>query len=202
MISLLSLSIGGLILICELLFPGLQYKPVPLIEVFIDGRSRLVITGYFDVDYLKGLFVRLPGSGLLVVSSEERVVTDEGLIAKLSELFTNPEGMFGEVEERALVEVLPVVVSYALVNSINSCTFLVFIVLLLIASHLVGRRRMGLISATFILAVYFTYLLIGLNLVRIVGTYSVVGYAIASLGLLLGFITVLNALRKGEGCSA
>ena len=184
--------------ICELLFVGLQYKPIPLTGVVVNGKLKLIIVGYCELERLKALLTKLPSSGILVADSEERTIVNEELIVKLSQLFISLKTTL-KGEEEAIVDVLPVVVSCALIDSVNPCTFLVFTALLLIVFHLAGKGRMKAVGIAFILAIYLTYLLMGLNLIRVIEAYSIAKHVVTVLGLVLGFCTIINTIRREEG---
>jgi len=83
---------------------------------------------------------------------------------------------------------LPIVLSCALVDSVNPCTFAVFTGLLVTTLHTIGRRRMVFSGLSFTLAIFIVYLLIGLNLARTLAIYPVAKYVVSVLAMSMAVI--------------
>ncbi|MCU0632149.1 MAG: hypothetical protein MUC66_04135 [Methanolinea sp.] len=94
---------------------------------------------------------------------------------------------------------IPLVVGAALVDGINPCAFAVLIFLMLSLLVLDSRRRVVLVGATFILAVFCFYFLSGLGLFAVVqssGISRLISVAAAAIAILAGVISLGEALLK------
>ena len=97
---------------------------------------------------------------------------------------------------------LPVVVTGALIDSVNPCAFAVLVFLLLSIITLESRRRVLAVGGAYIAAVFLFYLLSGIGLFTIVqqtGFSSVLFLAAAVLSIILGLVNVIDVIRKNEG---
>lgn len=101
--------------------------------------------------------------------------------------------------ERTFVNVTPQVVSHvallALADSINPCTFMVFTALLLISLHSFGRVRMALAGASFILAVYMCYYILGLGLIQALAPIPYADKVVAVAGIIIGALSITHGLK-------
>ncbi|MDD1703722.1 MAG: GAP family protein [Methanoregula sp.] len=97
---------------------------------------------------------------------------------------------------------VPLVISSALVDSINPCAFSVLIFLLISIISVKNRRKILLVGGVYIAAVFLFNLLTGLGLFSMIHLsglsfwLSLTG-AIVALGL--GLVNVIDAVRKEEG---
>jgi cytochrome c biogenesis protein CcdA len=97
---------------------------------------------------------------------------------------------------------LPLVISSAVIDSINPCAFAVLIFLLLSIITLENRRRVLMVGGTYITAVFVFYLLSGIGLFTIVqgtGFSRILFIGAAALSIILGFVNIIDVLRKNEG---
>ena len=97
---------------------------------------------------------------------------------------------------------LPVVVTGALIDSVNPCAFAVLIFLLVSIITLESRRRVLAVGGAYIAAVFLFYLLSGIGLFTIVqqtGFSSVLFLGAAVLSIILGLVNVIDVIRKNEG---
>jgi len=97
---------------------------------------------------------------------------------------------------------LPLVIACALVDSVNPCAFAVLVFLLLSIIMLESRRRVLAVGGAYITAVFIFYLLSGIGLFTIVqqtGFSSVLFQGAAVLSIILGFVNVIDVIRKNEG---
>jgi cytochrome c biogenesis protein CcdA len=97
---------------------------------------------------------------------------------------------------------LPLVVTCALIDSVNPCAFAVLVFLLLSIVALESRRRVLAVGGAYIAAVFIFYLLSGIGLFSVVqgsGFSQVLFAAAAVLAIILGLVNVFDVLRKGEG---
>ena len=97
---------------------------------------------------------------------------------------------------------LPLVIACALIDSVNPCAFAVLVFLLLSIIMLESRRRVLAVGGAYITAVFIFYLLSGIGLFTIVqqtGFSSVLFFGAAVLSIILGFVNVIDGIRKNEG---
>lgn len=97
---------------------------------------------------------------------------------------------------------LPLVITCALIDSVNPCAFAVLVFLLLSIITLESRRRVLAVGGAYITAVFFFYLLSGIGLFSIVqqsGFSQVLFLAAAVMAIILGLVNVIDVIRKNEG---
>jgi len=97
---------------------------------------------------------------------------------------------------------LPLVITCALIDSVNPCAFAVLVFLLLSIITLESRRRVLAVGGAYITAVFIFYLLSGIGLFTIIqqfGFSSILFLASAVLAILLGLVNVIDVIRKDEG---
>jgi cytochrome c biogenesis protein CcdA len=97
---------------------------------------------------------------------------------------------------------LPLVVTCALIDSVNPCAFAVLVFLLLSIITLESRRRVLAVGSAYITAVFLFYLLSGVGLFTVVrqsGLSSVLFFTAAVMATLLGLVNVIDVIRKKEG---
>src|SRR3989344_7167978 len=100
---------------------------------------------------------------------------------------------------------LPIVLTTALVDSINPCAIGVLILLiatLLSVAH--DKKRLLLIGTIYILAVYITYMLAGIGLLLFIQRFNLaepIGIGVGILIIILGFIEMKDFWWYGKGIS-
>tara|TARA_Y100000310_G_scaffold28141_1_gene26787 strand:+ start:2452 stop:3168 length:717 start_codon:yes stop_codon:yes gene_type:complete len=100
---------------------------------------------------------------------------------------------------------LPIVITTALVDSVNPCAIGVLILLI---STLLGlssnKKKMLMIGIIYILAVYITYLLAGLGLLTFLQIYDIaepLGITVGAIIILLGLVEIKDFWWYGRGFS-
>jgi len=98
---------------------------------------------------------------------------------------------------------LPIIISAALVDSINPCVFGVLIFLLAyMRKAFNGITRLLVGSSVYIVVVYITYFLLGLGILRAAAEFSVAFYWFAaSIAIIFGFLEVKDYFWYGRGFS-
>jgi cytochrome c biogenesis protein CcdA/thiol-disulfide isomerase/thioredoxin len=97
---------------------------------------------------------------------------------------------------------LPLVITCALIDSVNPCAFAVLVFLLLSIITLESRRRVLAVGFAYIAAVFIFYLLSGIGLFSLVqqfGVSQILFRAAALLAIVLGLVNVIDVIRKNEG---
>jgi cytochrome c biogenesis protein CcdA len=163
----------------------------PLTLVFRGGRLASIIVAVSDAETLNAAIAWSPQSGVKVFTNqEEYVLRDVSLIREVEKL-TSVEG--GGL---ALSLIAPIV-SLAIVDSINPCTFIFYTALILLALGL-GRGRALSVGLSFIMAVFAGYYVLGLGLLRFVSLipYGYLKYAVGFLGLALALDNIVRGVRR------
>jgi cytochrome c biogenesis protein CcdA len=164
----------------------------PLTLVFRGGRLASIIVAVSDAETLNAAIAWSPQSGVRVFTNRgEYVLRDESLIREVEGL-TSVEG--GGL---ALSLIAPIV-SLAIVDSINPCTFIFYTALILLALGL-GRGRALAVGLSFIMAVFAGYYVLGLGLLRFISLipYGYLKYAVGLLGLALALDNIVRGVRRG-----
>jgi cytochrome c biogenesis protein CcdA len=97
---------------------------------------------------------------------------------------------------------LPLVITCALIDSVNPCAFAVLVFLLLSIITLGSRRRVLAVGSAYIIAVFLFYLLSGIGIFTVVqqsGFSAVLFLAAAVMAIILGLVNVIDVIRKNEG---
>jgi cytochrome c biogenesis protein CcdA/glutaredoxin len=97
---------------------------------------------------------------------------------------------------------LPLVITCALIDSVNPCAFAVLVFLLLSIITLESRRRVLAVGFAYIAAVFIFYLLSGIGLFSFAqqfGVSQILFRAAALLAIVLGLVNVIDVIRKNEG---
>ena len=107
----------------------------------------------------------------------------------------------GEEVSRSTLTI-PLVIAAALVDGINPCAFAVLIFLMLSLMSLDSRRRMLMVGAVFISAVFLFYFFSGLGLFTVIqfaGISRFISVVAAVIALAAGIITILSVVRGEQG---
>ncbi|MEN6442300.1 MAG: cytochrome c biogenesis protein CcdA [Methanoregula sp.] len=97
---------------------------------------------------------------------------------------------------------LPLIISCALIDSVNPCAFSVLIILLLSIVSLQSRRQVLMVGSTYIIAVFCFYFLSGIGIfsfVHVSGISSLIATAAAILSIILGIVNIIDTLRHKQG---
>lgn len=115
---------------------------------------------------------------------------------------TTPAVSDGSCPESVTNFTLPLVITCALIDSVNPCAFAVLVFLLLSIITLESRRRVLAVGFAYIAAVFIFYLLSGIGLFSLVqqfGVSQILFRAAALLAIVLGLVNVIDVIRKNEG---
>lgn len=97
---------------------------------------------------------------------------------------------------------VPIVVSAALIDSVNPCAFSVLIFLLISIAAVSSRRRMILVGGMYIAAVFILYLVSGIGLTTVFqwsGFSFILSMIGAAIAIILGVVNIIEAAYKEEG---
>jgi cytochrome c biogenesis protein CcdA len=193
-------------------------KTIPFIEEFEAGHPDVVVIS-IDVmesdenlalfkafkDYYGASFVPVPSVfvGNITLSGTEEITGNLGdaVNGTLAALPTPaPPSSVSDGAELTL----PLVIASALVDGINPCAFSVLIFLLVTIVSLESRRKMLVVGAVFICAVFTFYFLSGLGLFALIqsaGISRLIAVIAAFIALAAGVISIISVLGKGSGQS-
>jgi len=174
-----------------------KHKLIPLTLIFFDKKLVLVVVGSRSLGSWLRFLSKIEEGKVLVVredGSESYVEVDQNLVYEI--VF---EGKIPTLPPKKEVDkdLIPMVLSLAVADSINPCTFLVFATLLIMVLRLSGRKRMLIAGIPFILAVFTAYFLLGLGLIEVLGYVPWMKKAVGILAICLGIFSLLN-VRKGK----
>jgi len=80
-----------------------------------------------------------------------------------------------------------------LADSVNPCTFSIFTALLLLTFSLSKeKRRIFIVGLPFITAIFLSYMLLGLGLIKVFSYIPAIKYVIVLFGLTFGIFSVLS----------
>ncbi len=167
---------------------------VPLTLVFRGDKLIMAAVGGGDSEWWRQMLSKATGEKVLVVDDEGNVKyidVNQSLIRELilGKVRTKPS--------KSSDALLPLVISLAAADSVNPCTFLVFTALLILTMRISGRKNMTLAAAAFIAAIYLTYLLLGLGLLKIFTSLPWLKYVLAALAFAFGAQSIWS-IRGGE----
>ena len=193
--------VGALSLIQQLLSISLSPDRTLLTGIFIDHKLKVIIIDYKNKEECKSIFKRIPREGILVVGDRDILITNKSLERTLARLFTNPEiSIKTTVEgEKMRYNIFPMVLICAAIDSVNPCTFAIFTGLLLTTLYSIGRKKMITTGISFVLGIYLSYFLIGLNLVQVLAIYSL-KYIVACLAMIMSAYLLYVGMRGDSPC--
>jgi cytochrome c biogenesis protein CcdA len=190
-------------------YPNLELKQL---EVYHNATNQEILSQLqrsYNITTL-GVPTLVIGNRVLVGENEIRDSTEPIVIERLQTtgprtnitplLTPVPGNGWHLVTSPALT--LPVVVTGALIDSVNPCAFAVLVFLLLSIITLESRRRVLTVGGAYITAVFLFYLLSGVGLFTVVqqtGFSSVLFLGGAVLSIILGFVNIIDVIRKNEG---
>ncbi len=101
----------------------------------------------------------------------------------------------------ATLHVLTLVLSMAILDSINPCTFAIYTSLLIMASTIHGKnhKQVKIVGLSFILGVFVAYYLLGLGLLAVLGFLDLISKVIGLAAMALGLYLLLTNV-SGRGC--
>ena len=179
----------------------------PLIIIFVGGKPAAVCLGDCTSALEDVLSVALQAADedkVVVVGPEGAKFYNEtmgekilGIVGKLPVSFNNSENASGggaEEERWSFEKAFPLILSLALADSVNPCTFSVFTAMLLIAASVRGVRKAFFSGLAFILAVFSAYYLLGLGILKVFLNIPFIEYIIAALGIYLGLTALIGGL--------
>lgn len=172
---------------------GEAYLPMPLIGVFREGELIAVVGGgQSPEDWETILNATNEGVPLYVENSMRRAeyiktIADPESVARLEELFASKHMEDGATGPRYLM--LPLTVAAA-IDAVNPCAISVLLVMLTFVFYGVERGSVLRTGLSFCAAVFITYYLIGLGLVRVFAQVLYVRYVTVAFAIILGTIRI------------
>lgn len=173
---------------------------VPLTLVFRGSNLQAVVAGPLPIErWIEILNMNNTNSTL--------VVTDDGrwISRSLNSTLIYGIAVTGISEKnyasKTWGNVLPLILALAAADSINPCTFMIFAALVMAVMGLSGRKMAIQTSIAFISAVFLSYTLLGIGLIRFVSFFSWLKYVVGGITVAIGLYSLMNAsVKYSEGC--
>jgi cytochrome c biogenesis protein CcdA len=146
-----------------------EILPIPSVGVFSNTTLLAIAGGSLSVDDWRRLVEDgRKGVQLYIEDSEGKEVTNKTIFLQekinlLCDLFTRADIENNSSEKMSL---FPLILTAAVVDSFNPCEFNVLFVLLTLVLSSIGKKAILRIGLAFTSAIFLTYFLIGLGLVR------------------------------------
>ncbi len=171
---------------------GEPYLPMPLFAVFRDGRLVVIVAGGQSPDDWEGILQAGPGVPLYVEdvgvrAKLQKIISEQSKISRLEFLFTTENVESTPRDWSQLV--LPITFAAA-IDAINPCAIGVLLVMLTLVFYGVERQAVLKTGLAFCLAVFATYFLIGLGLIRVFAQIEYMRYATVAFAFILGALRV------------
>lgn len=171
---------------------GEPYLPMPLFAVFRDGRLVVIVAGGQSPDDWEGILQAGPGVPLYVEdvgvrAKLQKIISEQPKISRLEFLFTTENVESTPRDWSQLV--LPITFAAA-IDAINPCAIGVLLVMLTLVFYGVERQAVLKTGLAFCSAVFATYFLIGLGLIRVFAQIEYMRYATVAFAFILGSLRV------------
>jgi cytochrome c biogenesis protein CcdA len=174
---------------------GEAYLPMPLVGVFNGERLICIVAGgQTKEDWDDILGSAQEGIPLYLQDTHGRAeykktIVDAEDIASLEEFFTEEHMM---EEATSFWGLLAPISIAAMIDAVNPCAISVLLVMLTFVSYGVERGSVLKTGIYFCSAVFLSYLLIGLGLIRIFPHVIYIKYAVVIFAFLLGIMRILE----------
>jgi cytochrome c biogenesis protein CcdA len=174
---------------------GEAYLPMPLLGVFQGEQLfALVAGGQTLEDWESILMIEQEGVPLYVQdmygrAEYKKTIVDAGDIARLEGLFTTEHVSEGQLTFWGLIA--PVSIAAA-IDAVNPCAISVLLVMLTFVFYSVERGVVLKTGLSFCSAVFLSYLLIGVGLIRVFSQAIYIKYAAVAFALLLGTLRIVE----------
>lgn len=145
--------------------------------------------------------------GNRVISGDQPIIADFEKEIEKSEIkatdFINSikAGALSDENNETSPVALPILINAALVDAINPCAFAVLIILLATVINAKGKNQALLSGLLFTLAVFVSYLLMGLGVYKVITVFnlpSVISIAVGILAVLIGLANLKDAFWHGK----
>lgn len=173
------------------------FIPSPLFGIFVSNNLEVIVAGgpsaesWTDIieEDMDGIPVYVDdGTGRAEL---KKIFEDMDKIARLEALFTGTDIPSPPRDFKSLI--IPVSVAAAM-DAVNPCAISVFLVLLTFLFYGVGRRAALSTGIAFSGAVFITYLLMGVGLIRAFGSISQIKYIAVAFAIFLGALNIIEFL--------
>ena len=175
-----------------------QFLFLPVIGVFVDERLKLIGAGGVSAESWKQI-IEKDVEGVPVYMDDGRgnaelktMIEDSDRVSTLEKLLTGAD--VGEAPADFSRLIAPVSLA-ACMDAINPCEIGVFLVLLTFVLYSVDRRTALKTGLSFTAAVFVTYLLLGLSLLRVLIHLTWVKYLFVAFAVFMGALRIWGSLR-------
>lgn len=172
----------------------------PMVLVFAGDDLVLVVSSYVDVKILDGALSNLSQDSLFILTAGPGGANYEVNDANLRENLENI--VLSDVNKGiSFPEAILPVLSLALVDSINPCTFMLFTALLLMVHMTFGRKERVLQTGIlFSASVFLGYYLLGVGFVNLLSYALFTKTLIVAAGLTMSFLSIVLGLKGAGKC--
>lgn len=174
-----------------------EILPLPSVGVFRNISLIAIAGGSLSADDWRNIVEEeREGVLLYIADSEGKEVTNKTIllqekIGNLSDLFTKADIGNNSSERGSL---FPIIVTAAVVDSFNPCEFNVLFVLLTLVLSNIGKKAVLRIGLAFTSAIFITYFMIGLGLVRFLVNLPQAKYVIIVFTFIMGALEIFEFL--------
>lgn len=177
-----------------------QFLFLPVVGVFVDEKLKLIGSGDISADSWRQI-IEKDVEGVPVYMDDGRghaelkkTIEDTDRVSTLQKLLTRADVGGTPTEFSKLI--VPVSLA-ACMDAINPCEIGVFLVLLTFVLYSVDRRTALKTGLSFTAAVFVTYLLLGLSLLRLLIHFAWTKYFFMAFAALMGALRIWESV-KGE----
>lgn len=176
------------------------YLPLPLFGVFHGDNLTTLVAGGPNLSQWSGI-LNDTSKGVKVYVDEGfgniqkvKVIEDPSEIKDLQDIF---QGVNVGYSSGSFWSIFIPVVGAAIIDAVNPCAFSVLVVLLTFVFYSVNRRSVIYVGASFSLAVFLTYTIMGLGFIQILSKFFYFKYIIFVFIIFLG-ITRIREFFSGK----
>jgi len=173
------------------------FLPLPVFGVFEGGKLKAIVAGSSSEDGWRRI-IEADFEGVSIYVDDgtgraelKKIIESSEKIAKLRLLFTEREI---EGPPRSFIHLVVPISIAAAIDAVNPCALSVFLVLLTFVLYGAGRGTAMRTGLAFSAAVFITYFLMGLGLIRAFGRFPQIKYIIIAFAIFLGVLRIIEFL--------
>ncbi|MGC9147539.1 MAG: hypothetical protein ACP5GL_07005 [Infirmifilum sp.] len=173
---------------------------VPLTLVFKGNNLIAVVAGSLPAEgWSEVLKMNFSGKTLVIMDNGGQALRDlnSTLIYEIAVKGLTSLNSSSKPKEN----ILPLILVLAASDSVNPCTFMIFAVLVTAVMSFSGRRKATITAASFISAVYISYMTLGLGLIHFIASFTWLKYVVGLLSIIAGaYSLAVGTIAWREGC--
>jgi len=172
---------------------------IPLSGFFNGGELKAIIFGRMsEEDWKRIVDAKTDGVALYFMDETEpaETIQEQVVIETISEHFKQTAPLTPDSRTESLMTLLKLVSLTAVVDAVNPCELNAFLLLLVYVFYHVGKRAVLKAGLVFSAAVFITYYLMGVGLLRVFQGIPQLRWAITAFGLIVGALEVTTFFGK------